>query len=273
MKGSVIRRMYAGFALIIITFAITTFMMMRGMEQIHNNFETVSNTSLPLVSLSNQTSVKLLTADKYFKDFLTTQSQDRMKVRRAEFAEAHKEFIEALTALEVASQQHPELVEQFAQLKEMEARYFSEAEQAMDNYQAMFSAQEKVAASTRSFQRTHQELSVGMKEVVDGSDNIAVKVMAESYFVKLKDAEVITSDALASSDSEFVSKAVMKNKKAVTHLTYAYRGLTAQMPELKESFDKAVNQFTIDIGKNGGVLDQHNDIYKREPHCTKTSAT
>ena len=68
MKGSVIRRMYAGFALIILMFAVSTFMALRGMEQIHQNFASVTNTSLPLVSLSNSTNVALLTADKFFKD-------------------------------------------------------------------------------------------------------------------------------------------------------------------------------------------------------------
>mgnify|MGYP006216670483 CR=1 FL=1 len=60
MKGSVIKRMYAGFALIIIMFVISTIMTMRGMQQIHSNFGSVSNTALPLVSQSNQTSVYLL---------------------------------------------------------------------------------------------------------------------------------------------------------------------------------------------------------------------
>lgn len=69
MQGSVIRRMYAGFALIIIMFAVTVAIMMGGMSQIHSNFEGVSKTALPLVSLSNKTSVQLLSADKSFKDF------------------------------------------------------------------------------------------------------------------------------------------------------------------------------------------------------------
>ncbi|MGD8170153.1 methyl-accepting chemotaxis protein [Vibrio sp. TRT 21S02] len=258
MKGSVIRRMYAGFALIIIMFVITTFLMMRSMEQIHDNFEEVSNVSLPLVSLSNQTSVNLLSADKYFKDFLTTQSQERMAAMREAFTSAESTYGQSLQALEQASHGNANLVEKIEQLKTMEERYFSEAAQAMDNYQAMFAAQLQVQQSTRKFQRLHSELSVGMKEYVDDQSSISVKVMAKSYFIKLKDAEVITSDALASSDSELVSKAVAKNKKAVTHLNYAYRGLTTQMPQIKEVFDEFVQQFTRDVGKKGGVLDQHN---------------
>jgi len=259
MKGSVIKRMYAGFALIILMFAVSTFMALRSMEQIHTNFASVTNTSLPLVSLSNSTNVALLSADKLFKDYLTTQSFDRMATIRAQFVEAQTHYGETIRALEAASAGEPELAERIEQVKQLEQRYFSEANDAMDNYRNMFEAQAQVQQSTRQFQRLHFELSAGMKEYVENQDNIAVKVMSKSYFVKLKDAEVITSDALASSDTEFVANAVAKNKKAVTHLNYAYRGLATQMSALKEKFDAPVAQFTIDIGKKGGVLDQHNN--------------
>lgn len=92
MKGSVIKRMYAGFALIIIMFAVTITIMMNSMNQIHSNFESVSETSLPLVALSNQTSVQLLSADKSFKDFLTTQNAERMSAMRTEFSASQNSF-------------------------------------------------------------------------------------------------------------------------------------------------------------------------------------
>lgn len=259
MKGSVIKRMYAGFALIIIMFAITITIMMSSMNQIHSNFESVSKSSLPLVTLSNQTSVQLLSADKSFKDYLTTQNQERMTAMRSEFTQSQQAFSSVLKELEIASATNPVLVERVEQLKQLEERYFSEAEEAMNNYVAMFEAQEQVQKASREFQRLHSELTVGMKEYVADQKSISVKVMAKSYFIKLKDAEVITSDALASSDVELVQSAVNKNKKAVTHLNYAYRGLTTQLPELKGAFDESVQKFTKDVGQKGGVLDKHNN--------------
>ena len=259
MKGSVIKRMYAGFALIIIMFAITITIMMSSMNQIHTNFESVSTTSLPLVSLSNQTSVQLLSADKSFKDFLTTQNAERMATMRSEFIASKGEFSQILGQLESASMSNNELVERITELKEMEKRYFAEAAEAMDNYEAMFAAQAQVQKAARDFQRLHSELTVGMKEYVADQSSITVKVMAKSYFIKLQDAEVTTSDTLASPDTEFVSKAVKQNRKAVAHLNYAYRGLATQVPAIKTVFDKPVEQFTVDVGKKGGVLDKHNN--------------
>ncbi|WP_122082089.1 methyl-accepting chemotaxis protein [Vibrio coralliirubri] len=259
MKGSVIKRMYAGFALIIIMFAVTITIMMNSMNQIHSNFESVSETSLPLVALSNQTSVQLLSADKSFKDFLTTQNAERMSAMRTEFAASKNSFSEVLSNLEAASQNDSTLIERIAQLRAMEERYFAEADEAMNNYVAMFEAQEQVQKASRDFQRLHSELTVGMKEYVADQKSISVKVMAKSYFIKLQDAEVITSDALASSDVAFVQKAVNQNKKAVTHLNYAYRGLSTQLPALKNVFDESVQKFTKDVGQKGGVLDKHNN--------------
>ncbi|MEZ8736334.1 MULTISPECIES: methyl-accepting chemotaxis protein [Vibrio] len=259
MKGSVIKRMYAGFALIIIMFAVTITIMMNSMNQIHSNFESVSETSLPLVALSNQTSVQLLSADKSFKDFLTTQNAERMSAMRTEFAASQNSFSEVLGSLEAASQNNASLVERIAQLRAMEERYFAEADEAMNNYVAMFEAQEQVQKASRDFQRLHSELTVGMKEYVADQKSISVKVMAKSYFIKLQDAEVITSDALASSDVAFVQKALNQNKKAVTHLNYAYRGLSTQLPALKNVFDESVQKFTKDVGQKGGVLDKHNN--------------
>ena len=259
MKGSVIKRMYAAFALIIIMFAVTITIMMNSMNQIHSNFESVSETSLPLVALSNQTSVQLLSADKSFKDFLTTQNAERMSAMRTEFAASQNAFSEVLGNLETASQNNTSLIERITQLRAMEERYFAEAGEAMNNYVAMFEAQEQVQKASRDFQRLHSELTVGMKEYVADQKSISVKVMAKSYFIKLQDAEVITSDALASSDVAFVQKAVNQNKKAVTHLNYAYRGLATQLPALKNVFDESVQKFTKDVGQKGGVLDKHNN--------------
>ncbi len=259
MQGSVIKRMYAGFALIIILFAVTIAIMMGGMQDIHGKFQTVSKSSLPLVSLSNQTSVELLSADKSFKDFLTTENKERMDEMRQEFAKSKQQFESTLSKLESASQIYPSLAEPFTELKKLEESYFEEALEAMDNYESMFAAQEEVQKSSRRFQQLNTQLSVGLKEYVDDQSSISVKVMAKSYFIKLKDAEVITSDALASSNSAFVTEAVAKNRKAVTHLNYAFRGLAAQLPELKNAFGDSVEQFTRDVGKRGGVLDQHNN--------------
>jgi len=238
-------------------FIATVFIMLNGMSNIHTMFNTVSEKSLPLVSLSNQTSVKLLSADKAFKDFLTTQSVERMTQSKDNFDQAKKNFTQTFNTLKSASASYSSLQNDVDQLKTLEALYFNVAQEAMHNYQDMFIAQSKVQKSTRDFQRLYSELTVGMKDFVADQSSISIKLSAKSYFLKLKKAEVVTSDALASSDPEVVKKALESNKKSISQLVDAYEGLTKQLPSIKLSFDSSVTQFTKDVGKDGGVLDQH----------------
>ncbi|WED20826.1 methyl-accepting chemotaxis protein [Vibrio sp. JC009] len=257
MKGSVIRRMYAGFSLIVIMFVATIALMINGMNSIYAKFGAVSESSLPFVSLSNKTSVQLLSSDKLFKDYLTSDDQERMKQIREEFVKSRQTFNTTLAELEKASQIYAGAQNKMADLRQLEESYFTEAEEAMGNFSSMFAAEEKVSQSTRAFQRLNVELTVGMKERVAKQKSISVKLMAKSYFSKLEVASDVTVDALASADTELVKKAVAVNKKAVTHLNYAFNGLATQSPEIKAEFSDSVEQFTQDIGKPGGVLDQH----------------
>ncbi len=63
---------------------------------------------------------------------------------RQEFAQSKQRFQSVLAELSQASVNHPELAQPITELKQLETRYFSEADLAMDNYQAMFAAQASV---------------------------------------------------------------------------------------------------------------------------------
>ncbi|MCE7576285.1 methyl-accepting chemotaxis protein [Aliivibrio fischeri] len=257
MNSSVVRRMYAGFSLIVILFITTVILMLNGTSNIHKQMQSVSSESMPLVSLSNETSVSLLAADKSFKDFLTTRDPIQMQQAREQFSVAETKFKNTFKQLINTAQQKNTGVQQRSELAKIESAYFNEAKVAMDNYQALLTAEDEKQQAIRNFQRLYTELSVRMKEYINDQESIAVKMMAKSYFVKLEDAELITSDALASNDIALVNKAVNQNKKAVTHLNYAYRGLANQLPELKGTFDDSVKQFSAEVGQKEGILNTH----------------
>ncbi len=257
MKGSVIHRMYAGFAVIVAMFIVLIAMMLNGMNTIHDEFVNVSNKSLPLVEKSNETSIALLSSDKLFKDYLTTKEVDRLANIREEFDVQREVYHQALSELETLSLPYPSLKTQIEELYANEQSYFAQADQAMTNYESMFAYEKDVQKKSRDFQRMQSALYSGLKDYVDDSNSISVKVIAKSYFSKLKDAEVATSDALASTDLELVRKAHLTNKKATMQLKNSYNVLRNQIPELGTVFDKTVEQFSKDVGQKGGVLDLH----------------
>lgn len=166
MKNSVIWRMYAGFALIVAMFIITIIIMLRGMDDIHFKFSSVTNKALPLVTFANKTSVELLSADKAFKDFLTTQNLEQLKRMHSDFTDSRQHFSNTFKKLADTSQNYPELHQPMEELKMMEGRYFTEAQEAMDNYQQMFTSQAQISESIRRFQKLSQNLHVEMKNYV-----------------------------------------------------------------------------------------------------------
>lgn len=270
MKGSIIRQMGIGFSLIITMFIITVVIMFRGMGHIHSQFNAVTDDVFPLLDLSNQTSVKLLSADKAFKDFLTSQDEERMDQMRASFIDSKSIFSETFEHLYSSTRNQPNITETMETLRKLQALYFTEAEQAMENYREMVSAYVQVQNATRRFQKLSTELRIGINDYIDKQDDIAVKLMAKSYFLKLKKAEETTSDALSSEDLHFVRAAINRNKKSISHLNYAYKGLVAQLPSLKDKFDKPIEKFTKDIGKANGVLDKYY-IYLSSKHSLYTN--
>ncbi|WP_318441261.1 methyl-accepting chemotaxis protein [Photobacterium leiognathi] len=265
--------MYSGFVVMVALFVLTIVLMLDGTNRIHNQLTTVTTDALPLVSISNKVSVKLLAADKTFKDFLTSQDPAAMKTYEADFHKATKEFASARQELVAIAESNPELTNYISALTALEQRYFAEAQVAMQNYRTQMLAGDERQQSARRFQRLQAELSIGMKEYINEQDNMAVKMMAKNFFVKLKETETITSDALATDDISSIETAIKANKRSVNHLANAFRSLTTLLSGLKDSFGKSINQYTLDIGKKGGVLDQHYEYIEAKTRLYNNIAT
>lgn len=256
-QSSVIRRVYAGFAVLAISLIATNTLNLNNSQTIHGQLETVTSEALPLVNLSNEASVSLLTADKIFKDYLTSSNGAQSEQVLQNFEAAREKFDSALTNLYDASSQNAELTSQLEALREVENRYFAEASIAIANYQRQQTAKDAGVKAARQFQRMNTALALGMQDFVANNGNTTVKIISKTYFKKLQETEIHTSDALASSNLDDVTKAIAENKRSVNQLNYSFRSLTSQLPELKEKFQKELDAFSHDVSREGGVLDQH----------------
>ncbi|BAX52719.1 Methyl-accepting chemotaxis protein CtpH [Photobacterium damselae subsp. piscicida] len=254
---SVIHRMYFSFTVMVALLIFTVVLLLSGSNKIHSQLNTLAADALPLVSASNHTSVSLLAADKVFKDFLTSQDISAMAQYQHNFKQAEQDYLHAQQQLADIIIRHPDLAPSMEQLFQLQQSYFQEAEIAMNNYRTQLLAQTERQQSTRRFQRLHAKLNSGIKDEVAEQQNFSVKMLAKNYFEKLSETEIVTSDALASEDIAVIDQAVKANRKSVNHLGFAYRGITTQLPDLKSIFDKDVEQYIQDIGRSGGVLDQH----------------
>lgn len=272
-KTSVIRRMYLGFAILVALFVVTIIFMLDGVGRIHNQLKSITTDALPLVSVSNNVSVQLLVADKIFKDYLTSQDPQAMATYSTEFEKQTTVFKQARNQLEQLTTHNLQLTKSIQALTELEQRYFTEATTAMTNYRLLLLATNDRQQSSRQFQQLQTELNIGMKEFINEQDNLAVKMLSKNYFVKLKETETITLDALASDDTAIIEKAIKSNKISVNHLKNTFRSLSVLQPELKQEFNTKVEQYGTDIGRTGGVLDQHFEYIQAQHRLYNNIAT
>lgn len=256
-QTSVIRRMYAGFSLMVFLFISTVLLMLNGTSRVYQQLEFVNSDALPLVTFANQTSVELLMADKIFKDFLTSQNLQRMDDYESKFSVAHKKFTQALAQLAEVSADSPTLSTQLNALFSLEKRYFSESNKAMNSYREQIEGQALRQEASRRFQKLQSQLRAGMKEFVNKEDDITLKMISKSYFMRLKNTETVTSDALASFNLEKIAKAVKANQVGFARLNVAYVRLSKKLPLLNNEFGDSFTQFSKDVSEKEGILDLH----------------
>lgn len=272
-QTSVIRRMYSGFAILVALFVITIIFMLDGVGRIHSQLKSITADALPLVSISNDVSVQLLIADKIFKDYLTSQDPQAMTAYSTEFEQQTKTFQQARNQLEQVTKNNPQLTTSIQALTALEQRYFTEATVAMTNYRLLLLATNERQQSTRQFQQLQTELNIGMKEFINEQNNLTIEMLSKNYFVKLKETETITLDALASNNETAIAKAIKSNKISVNHLKNTFRSLAIIQPKLKQAFGESVEQYGLDIGRADGVLDQHFEYIQAQHRLYNNIAT
>lgn len=205
-QTSVIRRMYLGFTILVSLFVVTVMFMLDGIDRIHNQLKSITTDALPLVSASHNVSLQLLVADKIFKDYLTSQDPQVMTAYSTEFEQQTTVFQQARNQLQQVTKNNPQLKKSIQALTALEQRYFTEATVAMTNYRLLLLATNERQQSSRQFQQLQTELNIGMKEFINEQDNLTVKMLSKNYFLKLKETETITLDALASDDTAVIEK-------------------------------------------------------------------
>ncbi|WP_394165510.1 methyl-accepting chemotaxis protein [Photobacterium piscicola] len=265
--------MYLGFAILVALFVVTIMFMLDGIDRIHNQLKSITTDALPLVSASHNVSLQLLVADKIFKDYLTSQDPKAMAAYSVEFEQQTTLFQQARNQLQQVTKNNPQLEKSILALTELEQRYFAEATIAMTNYRLLLLATNERQQSSRQFQQLQTELNIGMKEFINEQDNLTVKMLSKNYFLKLKETETITLDALASDNTAEIEKAIRSNKISVNHLKNTFRSLSILQPELTQAFGKSVEQYGLDIGRTGGVLDQHFEYIQAQHRLYSNIAT
>ena len=272
-QHSVIQRMYMGFIIMMTLFIGVVSLLLSDTTEIYQKLKNVTQNTLPLLSSANSVNVALLSADKVFKDQLTTQTIDQLDTFKTSFTQAQEQYDKTKAQLIQVAQTEPLLANSLNQLMSIDEQYFSASYQAITHYQTQLQAETERKASTQRFQRLYFQIKNSMKMYIENSDNISAKIISKTFFSKLSQTETITSNALLTQDRTEIQKAIKTNKRNVSHLAGAYRTISGLLPQIKEELDPLIKQYTSDIGKKEGLLAQHATYIEAQDNLYKNIST
>ncbi|GAD02801.1 methyl-accepting chemotaxis protein [Agarivorans albus MKT 106] len=226
-------------------------------SRFNQQLDTVTEEATPLVLQSSQFAVDLLTADKYFKDALTSSEADVIKASSEAFEQSELVFISSLGTLRSMSEGNNELESRLDALNALDQNYFQVAKQVMNDNINYLEDLQSVKRSTNQLSVMLPQLKKNLSDKVAALNDDYIRWAAESFLNAMAVIELNTLEGLNTSQSKKVSVILKRNNKLIKNFLSATSDLEEEIPELRNDMGHQIDQFVKDSTKSDGVLAAH----------------
>ncbi|WP_163133529.1 methyl-accepting chemotaxis protein [Agarivorans sp. Alg241-V36] len=226
-------------------------------SRFNQQLDTVTEEATPLVLQSSQFAVDLLTADKYFKDALTSSESDVIKASSEAFEQSELVFISSLGTLRSMSEGNQELESQLDALNALDQNYFQVAKQVMNDNINYLEDLQAVKRSSNQLSVMLPQLKKNLSDKVAALNDDYIRWAAESFLNAMAVIELNTLEGLNTSQSKKVSVILKRNNKLIKNFLSATSDLEEEIPELRNDMGHQIDQFVKDSTKSDGVLAAH----------------
>ncbi|WP_432467921.1 methyl-accepting chemotaxis protein [Agarivorans sp. Z349TD_8] len=254
---SIVHRVNIGFGFLVLMMVLTNVLSLQTGNQFKLQLNVVTEEATPLVLQSSDFAVDLLTADKFFKDALTSTKPDAIKVSSKAFEQSEQEFVSSLATLRKMAQGNSELGSHLDSLSNLDERYFQVAKQVMaDNIKYLADLQ-TVKRSTNQLSVMLPQLKKNLSDKVVELDDDYIRWASESFLNAMVVIELNTLDGLNTSESEKIAVILQRNQKLLKNFNSANADLEDEIPDLRNDMGHQIDQFIKDTTAKDGVLAQH----------------
>ncbi|WP_432453428.1 MULTISPECIES: methyl-accepting chemotaxis protein [unclassified Agarivorans] len=254
---SIVHRVNIGFGFLVLMMVLTNVLSLQTGNQFKQQLNVVTEEATPLVLQSSDFAVDLLTADKFFKDALTSTKPDAIKVSSKAFEQSEQEFVSSLATLRKMAQGNSELGSHLDSLSNLDERYFQVAKQVMaDNIKYLADLQ-TVKRSTNQLSVMLPQLKKNLSDKVVELDDDYIRWASESFLNAMVVIELNTLDGLNTSESEKIAVILQRNQKLLKNFNSANADLEDEIPDLRNDMGHQIDQFIKDTTAKDGVLAQH----------------
>ncbi|BEU02991.1 methyl-accepting chemotaxis protein [Agarivorans sp. OAG1] len=254
---SIVHRVNIGFGFLVLMMVLTNVLSLQTGSRFNQQLDTVTEEATPLVLQSSQFAVDLLTADKYFKDALTSSEADVIKASSEAFEQSELVFISSLGTLRSMSEGNNELKSRLDALNALDQNYFQVAKQVMNDNINYLEDLQSVKRSTNQLSVMLPQLKKNLSDKVAALNDDYIRWAAESFLNAMAVIELNTLEGLNTSQSKKVSVILKRNNKLIKNFLSATSDLEEEIPELRNDMGHQIDQFVKDSTKSDGVLAAH----------------
>ncbi|GGB16215.1 methyl-accepting chemotaxis protein [Agarivorans gilvus] len=253
---------------------LTNILSLQTGNKFNQQLDLVTEEATPLVLQSSEFAVDLLTADKHFKDALTSQNADAIKASGEAFAQSELVFVSSLGTLRSMAEGNNELESHLDTLNNLDQNYFRVATQVIQDYIAYLEAEQNVKRSTNLLSVMLPQLKKNLSDKVVALNDDYIRWASESFLNAMAVVELNTLEGLNTTESAKVEVIFKRNKKLIKNFLEATSDLEDEIPELRNDMGHQIDQFIKDSTQDDGVLAEHLALTKqREDIAQHVDAT
>lgn len=186
---SVVRRVLGGFVLLVGLMILASVISGIAIATLNRNLSSVAGELVPLVDQANKVGIELLSANRHFKDVITSRQNSAMDQSEQAFAASREEFQQQLQALKTMAASYPALSDALAPLETIDDQFFDLANVTMRDYRAIVADEAKVKAAAADFQLNLPQLRRFVGAAVQELGDDYVRFMADEYLAQLSIVE------------------------------------------------------------------------------------
>ncbi|WP_055731982.1 methyl-accepting chemotaxis protein [Agarivorans gilvus] len=271
---SIVHRVNFGFGFLVLMMVLTNILSLQTGNKFNQQLDLVTEEATPLVLQSSEFAVDLLTADKHFKDALTSQNADAIKASGEAFAQSELVFVSSLGTLRSMAEGNNELESHLDTLNNLDQNYFRVATQVIQDYIAYLEAEQNVKRSTNLLSVMLPQLKKNLSDKVVALNDDYIRWASESFLNAMAVVELNTLEGLNTTESAKVEVIFKRNKKLIKNFLEATSDLEDEIPELRNDMGHQIDQFIKDSTQDDGVLAEHLALTKqREDIAQHVDAT
>ncbi len=261
---SIVKRVLAGFALLVALMIITSVISALAISNLNRNLSSVADEMVPLVDQANKVGIKLLSANSHFKDGITTRQPAAMAASSDAFNANHDEFTQQLQRLASMIGTDAALASQLEALRQVDSQFFELAPMIMRDYRESLDEQRSVRAEAADFQLNLPQLRRFVGAAVLELDDDYVRFMADEYLAQLSIVEKTAITILSSDQSEVITPLLSEISAAFEQYQQKEADLAGEVSNWDNDVGFYVKALHKGINGKEGAIQRHARLIKQQ---------